>query len=145
MTANTYLISKLKQAGIRVTPQRMAIYGLLVDSKIHPTASMVYEQVRAKFPSISLMTVYNTLNMLADRGLVNVLGHAGDDNVHYDADTEPHVNLACISCHKIVDIDSQYVSRMTNEIDTTSGYKLFGARVLFYGLCPDCQGHSKTH
>lgn len=145
MELKNYLSSKLKQAGIRVTPQRMAIYGLLIESKNHPTAYMIFDQVRAYFPSISLMTVYNTLNMLADRRLINVLGHAGDDSVHYDADIEPHVNLACISCHKIVDIDSKYVKQMTSEIDSTSGYKLCGARVLFYGFCPVCQHHNKIH
>lgn len=145
MKPNHDFTSKLKQTGIRVTPQRMAIYSLLMDSKNHPTALMIYQQIRENFPSISLMTVYNTLNMLADRGLINVLGHAGDDSVHYDADIEPHVNLACISCHNIVDIKSKYVNQMTNEINSTSGYQLFGARVLFYGNCPACQNQSRSH
>lgn len=57
---------------------------------------------------LRLMTIYIMLNTLADLGLINVLGHAGDDNVHYDVDTKPHVNLACIACHTIVDIDSQF-------------------------------------
>jgi Fur family transcriptional regulator, peroxide stress response regulator len=103
------LSSKLKHAEMRITPQRMAICKMLSESDVHPTAVMSYEQVREQYPSLSLITVYNTLNTLADLGSINVLGHAGDDNVHYDADTEPHVSLACISCHKIVDVDSQYV------------------------------------
>jgi len=68
-----------------------------------------------------------------------VLGHVGDDNVHYDAETAPHVNLACIACHKIVNFPSEHVTHMDSEISAASGYQLLGARVLYYGLCPDCQ------
>ena len=68
---------------------------------------------------------------------------AGDGKVHYDADTEPHVNLACISCNRIVDIPSSHVQQLDEEITSTSGYKLLGARVLYYGLCPECQEKSK--
>lgn len=134
------LADKLGQAGVRLTPQRLAICKLLDANYAHPTAIDIWKQVRKQYPSLSLMTVYNTLNVLMNLGAINVLGHAGDDTVHYDADTQPHVNLACVSCHKIVDIDSQYVSALNDEIGSASGYKLLGARVLFYGLCPACRG-----
>jgi Fur family peroxide stress response transcriptional regulator len=131
--------STLKQAGMRLTPQRLAIFKLLVETDMHPTAAMIYEHVRAQYPSLSLMTVYNTLNVLVELGAVNALGHAGDDNVHYDADTSPHINLACIACHKIMDIASPQIADLDDEISAASGYKLLGARVMYYGLCPACQ------
>jgi len=71
--------------------------------------------------------------------VVNVLGHAADDTVHYDADTDPHVNLACIKCHAITDLPSVYVKELNQEVTRMSGYKMLGARVLYYGLCPQCQ------
>jgi Fur family peroxide stress response transcriptional regulator len=111
----------------------------LTASEEHPTAAMIYEDLKPRFLSMSLATVYNTLDALAEIGAINVLGQAGDDTVHYDADTEPHVNLACLSCNKIVDIPSEHVSHLDAEITAASGYKLLGARVLYYGLCPDCQ------
>jgi Fur family peroxide stress response transcriptional regulator len=127
---------------MRITPQRVAICKLLTESDAHPTAAMIYEHLRAEYPSISLMTIYNTLNVLVELGVVNVLGAAGDGNSHYDVDTEPHINLACLSCHKIVDLPSKHVSQLNEEI-TASGYKLLGARVMYYGLCPDCQARRK--
>lgn len=133
------LTHTLQQAGMRLTPQRMAICKLLAETEEHPTAAEIYAQVRAQFPSLSLATVYNTLDTLVSLGAVNVLGHAGDDHVHYDADMEPHVNLACVRCHKIVDIPSEHVHHLDSEITQASGYKLLGARVLYYGLCPECQ------
>ncbi len=136
------LTTTLQSAGMRITPQRVAICKLLVESEEHPTAARIYELVKAQYPSISLATIYNTLETLVSLGAVNVLGHAGDDNVHYDADLEPHVNLACVACHKIVDLPSEHVTHLDSEITSASGYKLLGARVLYYGLCPDCQKKS---
>ncbi len=139
MISTDFLASKLTQAGMRLTPQRAAICKVLSESADHPTAAEIFEQLRRHYPSLSLMTVYNTLNALVDLGAVNALGHAGDDNVHYDADVQPHVNLACISCHKIMDFASQHIDQLYNEIGANSGYRLLGARVMYYGLCPECQ------
>jgi Fur family peroxide stress response transcriptional regulator len=133
------LTTTLQQAGLRLTPQRMAICQLLTENDAHPTATMLYAALKPQFHSLSLATVYNTLEVLVDLGVVNALGHAGDDNVHYDAETAPHVNLACIACHKIVNFPSEHVTHMDSEISAASGYQLLGARVLYYGLCPDCQ------
>jgi Fur family peroxide stress response transcriptional regulator len=139
MTDPSTLTLALQQAGMRITPQRTAICELLTTSEEHPTASMIYADLKSRFPSMSLATVYNTLDALVEIGAINALGQAGDDTVHYDADTEPHVNLACLSCNKIVDIPSEHVAHLDAEITAASGYKLLGARVLYYGLCPDCQ------
>ncbi|GAB4505331.1 MAG: transcriptional repressor [Anaerolineales bacterium] len=133
------LHSALKQEGLRLTPQRMAICTFLAEADTHPTAAMIFEHIRGLYPSLSLTTVYNTLEALVRAGVVNALGHAGDDTAHYDANLSPHVNLACIACHKIVDIPSSQVASMDQEIGTASGYKLLGARVMYYGLCPTCQ------
>lgn len=139
MTETQFLISTLQNAGMRITPQRIAICKLLSETDEHPTAAAIYEKIRAQYPSLSLATVYNTLDALVELGAVNVLGHAGDDNVHYDADTSPHINLACISCHKIVDLASPLVASLDQEVSVSSGYRLLGARVMYYGLCPVCQ------
>jgi Fur family peroxide stress response transcriptional regulator len=144
MSDTATLTSALKHAGMRITPQRVAICELLAESHEHPTAAMIYEELKPRFDSLSLATVYNTLDALVGLGVVNVLGHAGDDKVHYDADTEPHVNLACISCSRIIDIPSEHVTHLDSEITAASGYKLLGARVLYYGLCPDCQKKQGT-
>lgn len=140
MSKLQHLTHTLQQAGMRLTPQRIAICKLLAETGEHPAATAIHEQIRAQFPSLSLATVYNTLDTLVSLGAVNVLGHAGDDHVHYDANMEPHVNLACVRCHKISDIPSEHVHHLDSEITQASGYKLLGARVLYYGLCPTCQG-----
>ncbi len=132
-------ISTLQHSKMRLTPQRIAICKYLCETHEHPTSNMIYEHIKAQYPSLSLMTVYNTLEKLVNLGLVNSLGNAGDDNIHYDGDTSSHINLACISCHKIVDFDFPQIANLDHKVSDTSGYKLLGVRMMYYGLCPECQ------
>lgn len=141
------MLDALHSAGLRLTPQRKAICRLLSESEEHPGAQRIYELLRPEYDSLSLATVYNTLETLSQLGVVNVLGKIGDnDSVRYDADTGPHVNLACVRCHRIIDLPGapmdDLVSRLDQQIEQTSGYALLGARVLYYGLCPDCQAEA---
>jgi Fur family transcriptional regulator, peroxide stress response regulator len=129
----------LSNAGLRLTPQRLAICALLADSDNHPTAHMIYEELHPQFPSLSLSTVYNTLDTLVKLGVVNALGSAGDGVEHYDSDIQPHVNLACLSCNKVIDLHSQHVNELEQEVVDASGFKIKGARVMYYGYCPLCQ------
>lgn len=140
MSSYAQLTQALKEAGLRLTPQRLAICRLLAETDAHPTALQIYQTLKPQFPSLSPATVYNTLDTLVHLGMVNVLGHAGDGEVHYDADTTPHINLACVLCHKIVDVPSEYVQHLDREIAQSSGFRILGARVLYYGICPQCQG-----
>jgi Fur family peroxide stress response transcriptional regulator len=99
----------------------------------------VYEHLAPAHPTLSLATVYNTLETLVGLGVVNALGTAGDAAVHYDADLSPHVNLACVRCHRVVDLPSEHVFEIKREVSEHSGYQVLGARVLYYGVCPSCQ------
>jgi len=139
MNTSEQMILALKQAGMRITPQRLAICAILTETQEHPTAQRLFEQVRLQHPTLSLATVYNTLDRLVGMGLVNVLGSAGDETAHFDADTSPHINLACITCHRIVDIETVDVKQIDRDVSNNSGYQLLGSRMMYYGVCPECQ------
>lgn len=144
MSVYEILIASLKQAGMRITPQRMAICKLLCETNEHPTATRIYTQIREQYPSLSQATVYNTLDTLVGLGIIHTLGFIGDNHVHYDANTTPHINLVCLTCHKITDIASPQIELIENEISQRWGYRLMGARVMYYGLCPTCQSQSRN-
>lgn len=144
MTNAQRLMDTLKEAGMRLTHQRRVICDYLAKTDAHPTAATIYEALKPGLPSLSLMTVYNTLNTLAELGAIQVIGQAGDDTVHYDSDTEPHINLICIDCQKIEDYPSPYIRNLEQAIDAGSGFRIQGARVVFYGLCPECQVKRQT-
>ena len=139
MTPISDYLSTLQHSGMRLTPPRIALCKYLCETDEHPTSAMIYEHIKAEYPSLSLMTVYNTLDRLVNLGLVNSLGNAGDGNIHYDGDTSAHINLACISCHKIVDLNLPQASNLDEKVSHASGYKLLGVRMMYYGLCPECQ------
>lgn len=144
MNAYEQMIRALKNSGLRLTPQRQAICRLLAESKDHPSAQMIYEQLHNEDHSLSLATVYNTLEALTEIGAVSVLGIVGsDDAVRYDGDIDPHINLACVRCQRIIDIASPTAQVLENEVARSSGFALIGSRVMYYGLCPDCQKQTR--
>jgi Fur family peroxide stress response transcriptional regulator len=132
------LVQGLKDAGLKLTRQRLAILELLADSRAHPTVAAIYQQLHGRFPAMSQTTVYNTLDSLVKLGLIHEIGRAGDDAAHYDADTDPHVNVVCQTCGKIIDMpaDNQVPSLAT--VAQRSGFEIHGARIVYYGLCTSC-------
>lgn len=139
MKMQNELINCLKDAGMRITPQRIAICQALAVAHNHPSASQLYDKLKEEYPSMSLATVYNTLDALVGQGKINILGDAGDGKVHFDAFIGPHINLACLKCHQITDVESDLVPRISEEVSTSSGYEIKGSRVIYYGICPACQ------
>lgn len=139
------LVEGLKRAGLRLTPQRVAVCKVLSESKDHPTATMIYHELLPQFPTLSLATVYKTLNVLKELGLVHALGDAGDGAEHFDADLTPHINLVCVHCHRVVDFDEELIERVEKTVAERSGYEIHGARIVYYGVCPTCRnGHNHT-
>jgi Fur family peroxide stress response transcriptional regulator len=140
--SNDVLITRLKEVGLRVTPQRLAIYHTLLTSDAHPTAQALFEQLEPTLPSLSQATVYNTLQALVTHGLIHEIGEAGDGAVHYDADPTPHVNLICLSCQSVQDLFDIPVDDLAKKVRARSGYQVYGVRIAYYGLCPRCQESS---
>lgn len=133
------LISHLRDAGLRVTPQRLVIYEALVQDKHHPTAQGLFEELQSRLPSLSQATVYNTLETMVEMGLVRELGTAGDGTVRYDADTSPHAHLVCTGCNSIEDFAAVAVPVPPRAALEEKGYTIRSAGVYYYGLCRDCR------
>ena len=133
------LLARLRQGNYRMTPQRMALIRLIAASTGHPSAGQLYEQIKDRFPTMSLATVYKTLDLL--KGLGEVLEIALQDDSHYDGNRPyPHPHLICTRCHKIMDgeADTQ-VRTLVTSMEQASGFRIFRHQLVFYGLCPDCQ------
>ena len=124
--------------GFKVTPQRRYIFQALEGNRDHPSADGVYDMVLRFMPDISLATVYNTLRELVDLGEVRELD-LGEGKSRYDPDTGRHQHLICVGCQEVVDVfcPSQCTELVPGE---QHGYRILGADVTFYGLCPVCEG-----
>jgi len=132
------LVAKLKSAGHRITPQRLAIARIVVESEEHPSVEQIHRQVQRDFPTTGLATVYNTLERLKEIGEVLELPFSGGS--HYDGrNPRPHPHLVCTVCGAIEDLDIDLGSA-AEEVAATRGYADVRHRLEFYGVCPRCQG-----
>ena len=129
----------LKEHGMKVTPQRLAIYSMLQNSYSHPTAEDIYNEVVLTNPSISLATVYKTLDSFSKAGLVHEL-HFVNEHSNYDAHMEDsHSHLICTCCNKIYDYKSELFPNLASSVSTDSGFDINKSHFTFYGTCPECK------
>jgi len=99
------MLAELKRAGLKMTPQRIAIVKELHGDETHPTAHELYERLLPAFPTMSFATVYNTLDALAKNGLIRTirLGSA----VRFDPNTTAHHHAVCDACGVVVDLPAE--------------------------------------
>jgi len=133
------MLSKLREKGYRITPQRLAILKILAESQGHPGAEDIHSLVRTDFPTTTIATVYKTMAVLKITGEVLELEFSGDYNRYDGKKPGPHPHLICIKCKRIVDPDFTSLAEMTEKLASQTGYKLIGHRLDFYGICPECQ------
>lgn len=136
-STETSHVTLLREAGLRSTPQRLAIVRE-VFSRNHPTVAEVYETVRAQFPTIGLATVYNTLRSLTERGYVRELPFG--DATRFDVNVMPHTNLVCDRCGRIEDSSAanDLLVQMQSRIQQDTDFRPTSQRVDIYGLCRTC-------
>lgn len=130
------MIEKYRELGIKLTPQRLVILSYLDGNKAHPSARAIYRSVSKQFPTMSLATVYNTLEALMDKGRLQELT-IDPDKKRYDPDCSQHHHLICIKCKNIVDIHKEV--KLTLSSSMTKGFDLIGNRIEFYGICRKCK------
>src|SRR5580692_3671529 len=100
------MLRDLKRAGLKMTPQRIAIVRLFAEDDSHPTAQDLFERLRLAFPSMSFATVYNTLDTLARAGLAGIVRLPGKrgDAARFDPNTGPHHHAVCDGCGAVLDV-----------------------------------------
>lgn len=129
----------LQQAGLRITPQRQAICEYLATTDQHPSPYQVYADIAGAHPEISRATVYNTLNKLQQLGAIVELSF-GADHTHYDTNPEPHINLICLRCHKIIDFEGTVaLDEISQRILQETGFQPAAAKVDLVGFCSECR------
>ncbi len=138
MTTQEHLVARLRPLGIRLTPQRLAIAEVVVNSADHPTVREIFERVRDFFPYVTLATVYSTLGLLQQAGIVRELPFPKQSR--YDANLSPHANLVCLSCGAVVDaeVGQESVAELERAIAQSTDFRIASQRVDFYGYCEGC-------
>ncbi|MDE6202492.1 MAG: transcriptional repressor [Lachnospiraceae bacterium] len=129
---------------LKRSKQRDSIKEFLASRKDHPTADVVYMNVRQSFPNISLGTVYRNLTLLADIGEITRL-RVGDGVDHFDYDTSPHYHFVCSECGGVSDLSLPVTEQMTEAARKDFEGEIEGQVTYFYGRCNNCIQKSGRH
>jgi Fur family peroxide stress response transcriptional regulator len=129
---------RLKEAGLRLTPQRIEICKHILNSKEHPSADKVFQDLKQKFPHISLATIYNTFNLMKQLGYIQEVDTI-TGKARFETKRNFHLNLICSECDQIDDFITPEVAGYWNQIVQALSIQPIGQSVNVYYYCDKCQ------
>jgi Fur family transcriptional regulator, peroxide stress response regulator len=134
------MIARCRAAGMNVTPQRIAVYRALLESEEHPTPEMLFNAVSPSMPSLSLATIYKSLEALRTLGLVREVPVVSDSR-RYDANIDAHHHLVCERCGSVTDYyNDDIVPAVPRR--KIRGFSAHSVTVNITGVCAACTGTS---
>ncbi len=133
--------SSLSSLGVAITRRRAKMLEILASTDRHPSANELHAEVRRWYPSTSLATVYNTIDLLKEAGQILELEFSASANRYDGRRPASHPHLVCISCQSIEDMDDPHDpgARALDRLSHATGYRLVRQRTDYYGICPACQ------
>ncbi|MEG2935292.1 MAG: Fur family transcriptional regulator [Clostridium sp.] len=135
---DTNFTQVFKEKKLKLTPQRIAVYNYLKSTKEHPSAETIHKALMEEYPTMSLATVYKTLKVLVEVGLVQEL-NVGEGNFRYDGMTSAHPHIHCICCAKVDDLEGVTFEELNQTVKGNTNYDVLSNKVYFYGICPECK------
>jgi len=136
------ILKKLKEGGLKLTSQRMAIIeALMENTSLHPGASLIYQKAKKKVKGLSLSTVYYTLNELSKQGMIKLLEFDKMEN-RYEGNIAHHLNLICMGCGGIFDFPKT-LPISSKKVESQTGFRPYDMRFEYYGYCKECLQRNK--
>jgi len=129
---------RAKKNGLKITPQRTAIYQELLKAKDHPSADIIYKRIVQKIPNISFDTVNRTLLTFAKIGITNIVEGYGQPK-RYDSDMDNHHHFRCMQCNSIIDFHSKNYDNIAVPEDIKKRFTVINKKVVLEGLCDKCR------
>jgi Fe2+ or Zn2+ uptake regulation protein len=130
---------RLRAAGKRITPQRKLVLDILAQASGHLDAYDIYDRGRRQDASLSLSTVYRTLSVLKETGVVHEL-HLDEEHHHYELGSkDEHSHLVCLACGRVIEVDSAIFSETAKVAGEAHGFRIASTQVELAGYCADCR------
>ena len=126
-----------RQHGYKVTPQRVAIFKAATESMDHPTVDSIYEGLRHSVPGISRETVYRTLELYSNWGLISAV-QIGGQSLRYDSNTQRHHHCVCDRCGRLFDFEWTSFEELSLPQGMNKIGKTQNRTVEIHGICTDC-------
>lgn len=134
---------KLKEKGCKLTLQRRSVLDVLIKHcNEHLSTEEIYDKVKENYPEIGLATVYRTVQLFEEMGIVDRLNFddgcsrfelSSEDTVHH------HHHLICESCNRVFEVENDLLDEIEKEIERKYKFKIHDHNVMFYGICKDCE------
>ncbi|MHC4758492.1 MAG: Fur family transcriptional regulator [Planctomycetota bacterium] len=131
------LVELCREKGLKVTPQRVAIYELLLKSAEHPSADILHKKIKKELPNVSLDTVNRNLLTFVDIGAAFVVEGSGEPK-RFDAELEDHLHFKCLKCRKIIDFHGESTKNIEVPEEIAEHYKVLRKTIYFEGICDKC-------
>jgi Fur family ferric uptake transcriptional regulator len=134
------LLDILREKGYRLTPQRMMVLEAIEASNDHISAEEIHSKARLKYPYINISTVYRTLELLKENGLVTETDLGGGRFLYHPAGKAQHHHLVCRKCAKVMDIDASEFRQLRDELKAKYSFDAEFEHIAIFGTCASCQG-----
>ena len=132
------LVEKSREKGLKLTPQRMAIFSILADADQHLTVDDIYKKASVEYPMLSPATVYRNMEQMVEAGLLTHLD-LGGPSTRYDTNLEEHHHFVCDKCGKVMDV---YFRELGYELDpeksSLDDVRVDSRRLYLHGVCGEC-------
>jgi Fur family peroxide stress response transcriptional regulator len=132
-----FFIDRCRKQGLKVTPQRLAIYNLLMESTDHPSADWIYRKITTTWPTISFDTVNRTLLTFAEIGVIDMV-ESYSLSRRFDSQISNHHHLHCIKCGQIFDFCDSSFDELQLPDHINGKFTVTGKRMVISGICADC-------
>ncbi len=143
LDASTSLKSPLRKHGIRLTRQRELLFEIIHNSHTHLNADQLYELAKKRNSKINRVTVYRTLKVLKQEGLIDeldLLHHEGDQHYYETRLKREHAHIVCLRCGAVQEFFGKPLKLLKEQIESDFGFQILVARTEVGGYCADCQG-----
>ena len=141
--SDSIIIQALRNRKFKATPQRIAICKIALGSREHPSVQEIYREVKKIHSTVGLATVYKTLSILKESGLIQELNFP-QGKTRWDPYLEPHINLVCLRCGVIKDVDDANLREHVKKAAAKAKFAPTAQRIDVYGLCENCSKGNKA-
>jgi Fe2+ or Zn2+ uptake regulation protein len=145
MSHHMKVARKLQEQGYRLTPQRLAVLEAIKGAGCHMTMQQVLDAVVQDNPTMTLPTVYRSLQWLKAAGLVAETDLGGDCHEYEYVAGHPHHHLICVECGARIELPDSFLDPVREQMTRTYGFVPLATHFAFFGICPECQEHAKHH
>lgn len=132
--SNEWMMEYLRDHDIKPSTIRIKVLEFLLNNKIHPTVDEIYKNLIEDIPTLSRTSIYNTLDLFSEKGVVNVVALC-EKELRYDVDTNTHGHFKCERCGEVYDFPLE--TKIINK-DELEGFQINYENVHLYGICKNC-------